>query len=33
VVTHDPNVAAWCERHVEIVDGRVLSDVRTGMAA
>lgn len=27
VVTHDPGVAGWCERHVEIVDGRVLSDV------
>ena len=27
VVTHDLGVAGWCERHVEIVDGRVLSDV------
>jgi putative ABC transport system ATP-binding protein len=27
VVTHDPTVARWCERHVEIVDGRVLTDV------
>ena len=26
VVTHDPNVAAWCERHVQIVDGRLFSD-------
>ncbi len=24
VVTHDLTVARWCERHVEIVDGRVL---------
>ena len=23
VVTHDAGVAAWCERHVEIVDGRM----------
>jgi putative ABC transport system ATP-binding protein len=27
VVTHDLTVARWCERHVEIVDGRVLTDV------
>lgn len=27
VVTHDANVAAWCERHVEIVDGRIIHDV------
>ncbi|MGV8909571.1 MAG: ABC transporter ATP-binding protein [Propionicimonas sp.] len=27
VVTHDLGVAGWCERHVEIVDGRVLTDV------
>ncbi|HEY3547086.1 MAG TPA: ABC transporter ATP-binding protein [Propionicimonas sp.] len=27
VVTHDLTVAQWCERHVEIVDGRVLTDV------
>jgi putative ABC transport system ATP-binding protein len=27
VVTHDPTVARWCERRVEIVDGRVLTDV------
>jgi putative ABC transport system ATP-binding protein len=33
VVTHDPNVAAWCERHVEIVDGRILSDVVAEVAA
>ncbi|HEY3409629.1 MAG TPA: ABC transporter ATP-binding protein [Propionicimonas sp.] len=27
VVTHDLTVARWCERHVEIVDGRVFTDV------
>jgi putative ABC transport system ATP-binding protein len=26
VVTHDPAVAAWCERRIEIVDGRLASD-------
>jgi len=26
VVTHDQAVADWCERHVQIVDGRVHSD-------
>lgn len=26
VVTHDAKVAAWCERHIEIVDGQVLTD-------
>ncbi len=26
VVTHDAKVAAWCERHVEIVDGQVFND-------
>jgi putative ABC transport system ATP-binding protein len=25
VVTHDQEVAAWCERHVEIVDGRMFA--------
>ncbi|MGW4793657.1 ATP-binding cassette domain-containing protein, partial [Nonomuraea sp. NPDC004297] len=24
VVTHDPNVAAWCDRTVEVRDGRLL---------
>ena len=33
VVTHDPKVARWCERHVEIVDGRVLSDLVAEVAA
>ncbi|MGC3994926.1 MAG: ABC transporter ATP-binding protein [Propionicimonas sp.] len=33
VVTHDPGVAAWCERHVEIVDGRLAADHRLGTAA
>ena len=23
VVTHDPNVAAWCDRLIEIRDGRI----------
>ncbi len=27
VVTHDAHVAAWCQRHVEIVDGRIYSDL------
>lgn len=26
VVTHDPSVASYCDRHVEIVDGRVMRD-------
>lgn len=26
VVTHDPQVAAWCGRHITLVDGRVSSD-------
>jgi len=26
VVTHDPSVARYCDRHVEIVDGRVVRD-------
>jgi putative ABC transport system ATP-binding protein len=26
VVTHDATVAAWCERRIEIVDGRLASD-------
>lgn len=26
VVTHDAGVAAWCQRHVQIVDGRLFSD-------
>ncbi|MEV4178920.1 MULTISPECIES: ABC transporter ATP-binding protein [unclassified Nonomuraea] len=25
VVTHDPNVAAWCDRMVEVRDGRILA--------
>jgi putative ABC transport system ATP-binding protein len=29
VVTHDPAVAAWCERRIEIVDGRLASDAVT----
>ena len=26
VVTHDPSVASYCDRHIEIVDGRITSD-------
>ena len=26
VVTHDPNVAAWCDRLIEIRDGRIHAD-------
>lgn len=26
VVTHDPSVASYCDRHVEIVDGRIVRD-------
>lgn len=33
VVTHDPNVAGWCSRHVQIVDGRVFSDQRVAQVA
>ncbi len=32
VVTHDPQVAAWCERLVEIRDGRIHADSKTGGA-
>ncbi|WP_263120611.1 ABC transporter ATP-binding protein [Cellulomonas fimi] len=28
VVTHDAQVAAWCDRRVEVRDGRVVADVR-----
>jgi lipoprotein-releasing system ATP-binding protein len=28
VVTHDPRLAGRCDRIVEIVDGRIASDVR-----
>ena len=30
IVTHDPRLAARCDRVVEIVDGRIVSDRRTG---
>lgn len=33
VVTHDRQVADWCDRHVEIVDGRISLDLLTGRAA
>jgi ABC-type lipoprotein export system ATPase subunit len=26
VVTHDPSVASYCQRHIEIVDGRIARD-------
>ena len=29
IVTHEPEVAAYCERQVRIRDGQVLSDVLT----
>ncbi|GMA40087.1 ABC transporter ATP-binding protein [Mobilicoccus caccae] len=29
VVTHDENVASWCERTVRLRDGRIVSDART----
>jgi putative ABC transport system ATP-binding protein len=32
VVTHDAGVAAWCDRRIEVRDGRVVADVRTGGA-
>ena len=32
VGTHDPQVAAWCERLVEIRDGRIHADSKTGGA-
>lgn len=28
VVTHDAQVAAWCDRRIEVRDGRVVADVR-----
>ena len=33
VVTHDATVADWCQRHIEIVDGRISNDVLTRRAA
>ncbi|MFT4296540.1 MAG: ABC transporter ATP-binding protein [Micropruina sp.] len=33
VVTHDAGVADWCDRHVEIVDGRVSNDFFSARAA
>ncbi|MDE0054713.1 MAG: ATP-binding cassette domain-containing protein [Gammaproteobacteria bacterium] len=29
VITHDPEVAAWSERRIELLDGRVVADRRT----
>ena len=33
VVTHDPRIAARCDRVIELVDGRITSDVRGGAEA
>mgnify|MGYP001609946961 CR=1 FL=1 len=33
VVTHDQKVAAWCQRHIEIVDGRIFNDTSVRTAA
>ncbi len=30
VITHDPEVADWAERRIELLDGRVVGDRRTG---
>ena len=30
VITHDPEVADWAERRIELLDGRVVADRRTG---
>src|SRR5699024_6281527 len=32
VVTHDPQVAAWCSRTVQMRDGRVVADTADGAA-
>ncbi|QUS36026.1 MacB family efflux pump subunit [Falsirhodobacter algicola] len=32
IVTHDPGIAAMCERVVEMKDGRIISDSRGGVA-
>ena len=29
VITHDPEVAAWAERRIELLDGRVVADRKT----
>ena len=29
VITHDPDVAAWAERRIELLDGRVVADRKT----
>ena len=33
VITHDPEVAAWAERRIDLLDGRVVADRHTGGAA
>lgn len=33
LVTHDADVAAWCDRRVEVRDGRVVADVRRAETA
>ena len=30
VITHDPEVAAWAERRIDLLDGRVIADRHTG---
>ena len=30
VITHDPEVAAWAERRIDLLDGRVVADRHTG---
>ena len=32
VITHDPEVAAWAERRIDLLDGRVVADRQTGGA-
>lgn len=33
IVTHDPQIASWCDRAIHMVDGRIDSDVSNGGTA
>ncbi|WP_446832015.1 ABC transporter permease [Candidatus Foliamicus sp.] len=33
LITHDPEVAAWAERRIDLLDGRLVADVKTDKAS